>query len=167
LTEPTIFVDASVFLGMHHRDVETRDRCLTFFRRHLASDRVIMNYEQIGICDAVIWRQNRQVQDAYYPFMDRLHSDMAVQRSGYVFEDICLAREERELRGLRAEQALLAAQVLRTGGSLATRDPVLRRLLCLRTCLFDLATAASATSFPAELETLYESSRCYLHTDET
>jgi hypothetical protein len=73
MRERTIFVDASVFLGMHHRDESVRNHSLWFFRHQYAAA-VKMNYEQVGICDAVIWQESREVQDLYYPFMDRLHT---------------------------------------------------------------------------------------------
>lgn len=72
-------VDATVFLGMHHRDDELRRRSLGLFCSFFTR-KVRMNYEQVGICDAVIWQQSREVQDLYYPFMDRLHTDMKILR---------------------------------------------------------------------------------------
>lgn len=166
MTEPVIFIDAGVFLGMHHRDVEVRAHCLAFFHRQQACDRVRMNYEQIGVCDAIIWRQSRRVQDAYYPFMDRLHSDMPLQRGGYTFEEMRLALAQPELQDLRPEQALLAGQVLRSEGLLFTRDPALRRLGCLRAHLMEPEAPAHNAGFAAPLQALYEASRVFVYADE-
>lgn len=166
MTEPLVFIDAGAFLGMHNGDAEIRERCLAFFRQRLASDRVRMNYEQIGICDAVIWRLSREVQDAYYPFMDRLHTDMAIQRMGYDFDDLHMALSP-ELHGLRPEQALLAAQTMRSDSWLFTHDPALCRLAGLRGRLFEPAVPRSAeAAFPGPLQPLYETSRCFVYADE-
>jgi predicted nucleic acid-binding protein len=153
-------VDASVFLGMHHRDDAIRQRSLAFFCSHYER-RVWMSYEQVGICDAVIWRQHRAIQDRYYPFMDRLHSDMAIVREGYRAEELGLAAEHPELRGLRTEQALLAAQVLARDGVLVSHDAALRGVPCLRARLWEFAPSPAA--FPAELQGLYEESRVFVH----
>jgi hypothetical protein len=156
-----LLVDASVFLGMHHHDDVIRDCSLGFFRGHYAH-RVWMSYEQVGICDAVIWRQARAIQDLYYPFMDRLHSDMQIVREGYRAEELDLALGHPDLRGLRPEQALLAAQVLARDAVLATHDPALRNRRCLRSRLWDFTPRPEAT-FPAELQALYERSRVFVH----
>lgn len=162
MPEPARFVDASVFLGMHHQDDVIRQRSLGFFRSYFA-DQVRMNFEQVGICDAVIWRQSREVQDLYYPFMDRLHSDMQIVREGYSTRELNLAAGHRELQGLRPEQALLAAQVLAHEGVLATHDPALRRLPCVQSQLWDFASSPSHAAFPPELQALYETSRAFVH----
>jgi len=155
-------IDASVFLGLHHHDAGLRQRSLGLFRGRFTA-RVQMNYEQIGICDAVIWRQRREVQDLYYPFMDRLHSEMQIVRAGYAIGELDLAVGHRELRGLRPEQALLAAQVLTREAVLATHDPALRGLRCLQSRLWDFDATRPPGGFPPELESLYERSRVFVH----
>jgi hypothetical protein len=122
-----------------------------------------MNFEQVGICDAVIWRQRREVQDAYYPFMDRLHSDMQIVREGYQMRELDLALGHPELKSLRPEQALLAAQVIAREGVLATHDPALHRLPCLRSRTWDFASAHQDAVFPEDLQALYEMSRAFVH----
>ena len=63
------------------------------------------------------------MQDLYYPFMDLLHSDMQILREGYTFADLQRALDDRALRHLRPEQALLVAQVLLSReGSVTRRD---------------------------------------------
>lgn len=162
MAEPTAIVDATVFLGMHDQDEVLRQRSLGFFRSSFARQ-VWMNFEQVGICDAVIWRQSREVQDLYYPFMDRLHSDMQIVREGYSTRELDLAVSHPDLQGLRPEQALLAAQVLARRAALVTHDPVLRRLPCLQSQLWDFASADPRAAFPPELEALYETSRVFVH----
>jgi hypothetical protein len=155
-------VDATVFLGMHHKDEVIRQRSLGFFRSHY-SDHVWMNYEQVGVCDAVIWRQDRAVQDQYYPFMDRLHSEMQIVRGGYRVEELDLALGHPELKSLRPEQALLAAQALARATVLVTHDPDLRAVPCMRPRLWDFPPAPASAQFPAELQALYERSRVFVH----
>jgi hypothetical protein len=163
MPEPGPFIDASVFLGMHHQDGLIRQRSLGFFRSYFTGQ-VRMNFEQVGICDAVIWRQRREVQDLYYPFMDRLHSDMQIVREGYSARELNLAVSHRELQGLRPEQGLLAAQVLAHEGVLVTHDPVLRRLPCVQPHLWDFESSRSHAAFPRELQALYETSCAFVHT---
>lgn len=157
------FVDATVFLGMHHRDEPVRRRSLEFFRSYYAR-KVWMNFEQIGICDAVIWRQRREIQDLYYPFMDRLHSDMQIVREGYRRRELEIALAHPDLRSLRPEQALLAAQVLDRDGVLVTHDAALQHVPCVRSQLWDFESSAPDAVFPAELEALYETSCAFVYT---
>lgn len=163
VSEAALFIDATVFLGMHHRDEITRNSCLSFFQSHFTSDRVRMNYEQIGICDAVIWQQSRQSQDIYYPFMDLLHSEMKIHRVGYTFDEIKWWVEQPALCDLLPEQALLVAQVVLRGGVLMTHDPILRQLPVLAPRLVDIDHSYSPSSFPPELQALYEASRFFVH----
>lgn len=166
MSEAVPFIDASVFLGMHHEDNLIRQRSLAFFRSHY-EQRARMNFEQVGICDAIIWRQPRRVQDVYYPFMDLLHSDMQILREGYAFREINLAVNDRQLQELRPEQALLAAQVLLSkGGLLFTHDPALLELPCLESRLGDFDSLSQRRAFPAELQGLYEASRAFILTDK-
>jgi hypothetical protein len=158
-----VFLDATVFLGMHHRDDQLRQRSLGFFRTCYGR-RAWMNYEQIGICDAVIWRQHREIQDLYYPFMDRLHSDMQIVREGYQRIELDLALGHPELEHLLSEQALLAAQILARDAVLATHDPALHGLACMRSRLWDFTAADHKVAFPAELQALYETSCAFVHT---
>ena len=158
-------IDATVFLGMHHEDERIRQDSLTFFRAHFQQG-ARMNFEQVGICDAVIWRQPREVQDAYYPFMDVLHSEMKIKREGYSFHEIEFAARDLRRHGLYPHQALLVAQVLNDGGVLYTHDPALRTLSCLHGLLGDFSRLDTGTAFPDALEALYQPSRIYTHTDK-
>lgn len=162
MAKRTPFIDASVFLGMHHRNPEIRRRSLRFFQGQYDTP-VGMNFEQVGICDAVIWRQSRAVQDAYYPFMDRLHSDMQIVREGYQMHELEFALGNPDLKSLMPEQALLAAQVIARDGVLATHDPVLHRLAGLRSRLWDFESVAPEAAFPADLQALYQTSCVFVH----
>jgi len=166
MSEAVPFIDATVFLGMHHEDSLIRQRSLAFFRSHFES-RARINYEQVGICDAIIWRQARAVQDVYYPFMDVLHSDMQILREGYAFREINLAINDRQLLELRPEQALLAAQILlRKDAVLFTHDARLRELPCLQGYLGDFDSLGMDSSFPSDLQSLYEASRALILTEK-
>lgn len=159
-----LFIDATFFLGMHDGDESVRRLSLGYFTTNL-SQRPRMNYEQIGICDAVIWLQSREVQDCYYPFMDRLHSDMAIQRWGYSYDEIRLALAHSELKGLTPERALLVGQVLHNDGRLATHDPALVELNCLHGRIWRMDISQASPRFPVPLQTLYEASRLFIQTE--
>lgn len=161
----TLFIDAGFFLGMHDDDPSRRVKSLAYFARHFSS-KPRMNYEQIGICDAVIWKLDRRTQDLYYPFMDRLHSDMAIERSGYCRDEIELALSRDELQHLSPEQAMLVAQVLHNDGRIATHDETLIGLPCLQGKLWDARETGEADPFPEELQALYEVSRAFVYTRE-
>lgn len=166
MAEVAPFIDASVFLGMHHKDETIRRRSLAFFHGHYRA-RARMNFEQVGICDAIIWHQPRAVQDLYYPFMDLLHSDMQILREGYTFADLQRALDDRALRHLRPEQALLVAQVLLSReGRLYTHDTALLKLPCLEAQLGNFDDLPALGAFPPELQDLYQASRAFILTDK-
>jgi len=162
MSDTPLFIDATFFLGMHDGNQARRLRSLGYFTRNLSS-KPRMNYEQIGICDAVIWTKSRVVQDLYYPFMDRLHSDMPILRSGYTHDEINLALSHPELKNLPPEQAIQAAQVLHNQGKLATHDPVLRGLDCLHGRLWSPVDDGRPATFTEELQALYVASQAFVH----
>lgn len=125
-----------------------------------------MNHEQIGICDAVIWKASREIQDMYYPFMDRLHTDMAIDRAGYGYRDIAHALDHPQLAALRPDRAFLVGQTLVNRGVLATHDPVLRALDCLQGSLWTASTDGPPSSFPPDLQALYDASRAFAYLQE-
>jgi hypothetical protein len=165
MNSSTLFIDAGFFLGMHDGDDDRRMKSLAYFVGQLSS-KPRMNYEQIGICDAVIWKLDRRTQDLYDPFMDRLHSDMAIERSGYCRDEIEMALSRDELKHLSTEQAMLVAQVLHNDGHIATHDETLINLPCLRGKLWDAGETSDAAPFPEELQALYEVSRAFVYTRE-
>jgi hypothetical protein len=146
-------VDAALFLGMHSADDHVRQVCKGFFVEHLA-DPVVMSLEQVGMCDDVVWGFPRAVQDAYYPFMDVLHTEMDVRRVGYDDGDLRLALDSPVLAGLSSARRLLMAMVLRRGAVLHTVDPVLAD----RDDLPTARPASGSLRFPPGLEGLYRES---------
>lgn len=160
-TEPAPdFVDASLFMGMHSKDDTIRAASKSFFVRRLAAGaagRVIMSWEQVGRCDDLVWGYERSVQDDYYPFMDVLHTELAIDRVGYGEDDVRLAFTTPVFAGLPAHERLLLSQVVGRGGTLHTASPRLVQL----TGLPISPTAAALVvelSFPEPLEHLYQRS---------
>ncbi|MEU0400631.1 DUF6190 family protein [Streptomyces sp. NPDC006197] len=155
---PTVFIDATLFMGMHSEDDAVRTGAKAFFAGRLAAGdagRVVMNWEQVGRCDDLVWGYERKVQDEYYPFMDVLHTDLAVDRVPYDEDDLRRAFTTPALEGLPTHERLLLAQVIGRGGTLHTASP---RLLG-RTDLPVVPVGATAeASFPAYLEDLYRRS---------
>ncbi|MER7949992.1 DUF6190 family protein [Streptomyces sp. NPDC096079] len=156
---PTVFIDATLFMGMHSRDDQVRTAAKAFFADRLAAGdagRVVMNWEQVGRCDDLVWGYERGVQDDYYPFMDVLHTDLAIDRVPYDLEDLRRAFTTPELDGLPTHERLLIAQVIGHGGVLHTASP---RLLKAADGLPVVPLGAGAEpSFPAYLEDLYQRS---------
>ncbi|EGH99127.1 hypothetical protein ALQ85_00286 [Pseudomonas syringae] len=150
-------IDATVFMGMHHADPGVRDKCLGFFS-HFYTSSVQMNFAQVGICDAIIWKKSRALQDVYYPFMDVLHTDMAIQRQGCSEQVLQRAANDSLFKGLPAEKKLLAAQVLEHELPFYTHDLELLRLQVLQPFLQPFENTPERPAFPEMLQRLYEQS---------
>ncbi|MCG6969500.1 MAG: DUF6190 family protein [Gammaproteobacteria bacterium] len=125
-----IFIDASAFLGMHSGDEELRRASVNLFVKNFNS-KVYMSLEQVGYCDDIIWRFPRKSQDQYYPFMDRLHTEMDIHRIPYTYEDIFLSFHNQELSSLATPLALVAAQVLNNDAVLYSHNKELLALSAL------------------------------------
>jgi hypothetical protein len=145
------FADASLFMGMHAQDDAVRLACKNFFVEQLSGS-VVMSLEQVGRCDALVWRYSRAEQDDYYPFMDALHTEMAIHRIGYSAQDVAVALGTRELSGLDFEDRLTVGMALSRDGELVTVNP---RLLDRRDLPVRSPRAAEDVSFPADLESRY------------
>jgi hypothetical protein len=150
-----VFIDATLFMGMHSDDQALRRTCKRFFAARLG-ERVTMSWEQVGRCDDLVWGYSRAVQDAYYPFMDNLHTDMAIDRVGYTEEDTQRAFTTKELEGLPAHERLLLAQVLSHSGVLYTASPRLTGRTDLPVATVPVADTED--TFPSPLERLYQDS---------
>ncbi|MCZ0979109.1 DUF6190 family protein [Streptomyces diastatochromogenes] len=154
-----MFIDATLFMGMHSADDAVRTGAKAFFAGRLAAGdagRVVMNWEQVGRCDDLVWGYERLVQDEYYPFMDVLHTDLAIDRIPYDEDDVRRAFTAPELDGLPTHERLLLAQVIGRGGVLHTASP---RLLKAADGLPVVPVDAGAEpAFPAYLEDLYQRS---------
>jgi hypothetical protein len=148
------FIDSSLFLGMHSAVEATRRACKGFFVERLQGS-VTMSLEHVGRCDDVVWRHGRQVQDAYYPFMDNLHTDMRIVRRGYQEEDLRLALSSARLEGLQLYDRLLLAMVINQGGTLYS---VSQRLVERTDLPVRPPPSSPEEAFPGELERLYQTS---------
>ncbi|MHC8305811.1 DUF6190 family protein [Pseudomonas sp. PB3P13] len=158
MTDPVIpVIDATVFMGMHHADQGIREQSLGFFNAFY-SRRVLMSFGQIGICDAIIWKKSRQLQDVYYPFMDVLHTDMNIQRRGYCNKVLKRACLESDWAHLSVEKRLLAAQVVEHQHPFFTHDSALRELDTLKPFLQTFPSSKTGSVFPESLQSLYEQS---------
>ena len=81
------FIDSTIFMGMHSVDEKIRIACKNFFIDHLKKT-IFMSLESVGKCDDIVWHFDRETQDIYYPFMDRLHTVMDIQRIPYDKSDL-------------------------------------------------------------------------------
>jgi hypothetical protein len=147
-----VVVDSSAFLGMHSDDEEIRSSCKAFFARRMPYE-VWMSLEQIGRCDDIVWRHSRAVQDAYYPFMDTLHTEMTIHRVGYEERDVDIALTNPGLINLPMRERLLIGMVLRRDAVLYTVNPRLRDRHDLPVAT---VPAAGKEQFLGHLEQLYQ-----------
>lgn len=147
------FLDAALFMGMHSRDDAVRRGCKRFFTERMPGGRVLMSLEHVGRCDDLVWRYPRQIQDDYYPFMDNLHTDMAIERVAYDEEDLRLALRMGSLADLPLHERLLMAMAIRRDTVVATASPRLRRRRDLP--VHPIESAEREPAFPAHLEQLY------------
>ena len=122
MSESKDFIDASLFMGMHSQDEATRIACKNFFVERLHSS-VMMSLEHVGRCDDMVWQYGREVQDAYYPFMDNLHTDMRIVRRGCEEQDLRLALTSPLLQELPMLDRLLLAMVINRGGDALHGEP--------------------------------------------
>ncbi|QTD97169.1 DUF6190 family protein [Streptomyces cyanogenus] len=151
-------IDASLFMGMHSTDDRVRTACKNFFVRQLAAHRPLaMTLEQVGLCDDLIWRRPRAVQDAYYPFMDNLHSELRIARFGLRRGDVRTALEAAALRDVPIADALLLAPAVHRGGRLHSVSPRLRRRPGAG-ALLSAPPDGPEEAFPPRLEELYRQS---------
>ena len=158
-------IDATVFMGMHHHNPDIRARSLAFFTRRFHSE-VRMSFSQIGVCDAIIWKKARELQDVYYPCMDVLHSDMNILRAGYSNAALSRAANSAALSVLSAEKRLQAAQVLEANCLFFTHDRDYRSCEALKPHLAAFDTESAATTFPEGLQRLYHASLQLVITEE-
>ncbi|WP_405486354.1 DUF6190 family protein [Streptomyces sp. NBC_00096] len=153
---PDEYGDAALFLGMNSADEDVRRACKAFFVDRL-DGRLVMSLEQVGRCDDIIWGYSRELQDAYYPFMDNLHTVMDIRRLGYDEADIRRAGDPDLPRTLPMHERLLLGMVLVRRGLLRTASPRLTA-----TTGFALPVAAAddgpEARFPEPLEQLYQQS---------
>jgi hypothetical protein len=156
MSTPETLIDAALFLGMHSREDRIRTAAKNFFVTALERQQPLaMNLEQVGLCDDMVWRQPREIQDAYYPFMDNLHSELRLTRTGYRRTDLDAALGSPSLAGLPLAHALLLAPAVRHGRPLHTASA---RLAALHGRRVTTPPAGPERSFPPALEKLYATS---------
>jgi|SRR3989338_1530380 len=146
------YLDASVFLGVHSKEERIRVVCKNYFVKRL-NDKVGMSLEQVGKCDDAIWKLSREQQDAYYPFMDHLHTIMDIQRVPYTVRDIQEAVANPQLQELEISDRLTLGMALARRTQLYSVNPRLagRDSVCV-------PQAGDELTFPEELERLYQQS---------
>jgi hypothetical protein len=121
------FVDATIFMGMQSVDRSLRIACKNYFVDRYYQT-IAMSDEQAGKCDRIVWQYPREVQDIYYPFMDRLRTDMKIQGLPYESEDVAIALHDKRLDGLTTSQKLTLGMTIARKGKLYTIDKVLLEL---------------------------------------
>lgn len=157
-----VVIDASLFLGMHSTDEATRQSCKAFFAGQLTGF-LLMPLEQVGMCDDVVWRFPRPVQDAYYPFMDNVQTDMEFRRFGYSDKDVRAALGMAASTALPMTDRLILAAALTREAVLYTVNPRLRSYgespQTTRVENFVMTPPSCAEAFfPDSLERLYRTS---------
>lgn len=167
-----VFIDATVFMGMHSRFDAIRLQSLSIMSENFGQC-IHMSLEQVGLCDDIVWKYPRHIQDNYYPFMDCLHSEMDIQRIPYCRSDLLVASELLEGSDrLSPCQALVLAQVINSNGVLATHDPLLKRARIDQEFLlkFPVVTEPEKVGelgksqlFNDDIDCLYSRSRCLVH----
>lgn len=146
------YIDSSVFLGMHSADDSIRTAAKNFLIDRFGST-LFMTLEDVGECDDVIWQYGREEQDRYYPFMDRLHTLMDIERVSYTVQAI----ERVQLyKNISTQQNLLLSMVSSSSAQLYTIDT---KLLALDIdSVFSVPSATHEKQFPPELEKYYTES---------
>ncbi len=149
------FIDVSVFMGMHSKHDQTRIACKNFFIERM-DKKIYISFENLGKCDDMVWQFDRVTQDAYYPFMDRLHTIMDIQRIPYDVEDIDTYTADFAPSTLSMLQKLTCSVVLAKKGILYTFD---KELLGLKNVsVQEPETVAREGVFPGDLEKWYQES---------
>ncbi|MYV94277.1 DUF6190 family protein [Streptomyces sp. SID1034] len=150
------YADAALFLGMNSAADEVRRACKAFFVTRCAG-RLVMSLEQVGRCDDVIWGYSRELQDAYYPFMDHLHTVMDIERVGYDEADVRRGTDAATPRHLPMHERLLLGMVHNREGLLRTVSERLLGHVELPVRAPD-PVIGPEPSFPEPLEALYRDS---------
>jgi hypothetical protein len=156
---PVECIDAALFLGMHATDDRLRLACKAFVIDRWHS-RLTISLEQVGRCDDLVWGFGRAVQDAYYPFMDSLHTVLDIARPGYEEADVRRGLELRLPGTLPVHERLLLGMVLNRHGQLITASPRLLsgELSAGLPVRAPQPVAGREPAFPDGLERLYQES---------
>ncbi|MBM3911059.1 MAG: hypothetical protein FJ356_05365 [Thaumarchaeota archaeon] len=144
------FIDATIFMGMHSSDEKVRIACKNFFIERMKKT-VFMSLENVGKCDDVVWQFDRETQDVYYPFMDRLHTVMDIQRIPYDEKTLQTRKTVSELNPFQ-QLTLTQSQ----NGKLFTFDKALLNLKISNAVSPE--TPDEEKEFPDDLEKFYQES---------
>lgn len=144
-------IHSSLFLGMHSTNEKTRVSCKNYFVERLSAQ-VSMSLEHIGGCDHVIWLYPRELQDAYYPFMDNLHTMIDMSRLPYSEDVIRLALEDSQIPVLSMYDQLLVALAKSQKATIYTVNKELLNQGTFPVCSPEFS---EEKSFPNFLESLY------------
>lgn len=115
------FIDYTIFMGMHSTKEQVRIASKNFLIQRMKQD-LYMSLENVGKCDDIVWQFDRKVQDAYYPFMDRLHTLMNIQRLSYTHKDIKKYENKIFPQEWSTPQKLTLSMALSHNGILYTFD---------------------------------------------
>ena len=121
------FIDATVFLGMHSKNESVRIACKNFFIQRFKKP-IFMSLENVGFCDDVVWQYDSSVQNAYYPFLDLIHTIVNIKRISYDKKDFDILRYKTIPSNLNFSQKLTLSMVLSRKGTLFTFDKDLLKL---------------------------------------
>lgn len=146
-------MDATVFLGMHAADDAVRIACKNFVAQQ-APKTLWMLFEDIAVADHAIWQLPENIQTAYYPFMDALHSRLPIKRIPYNDKAIEGALALQRTKNLSARNALTLATIQSFDAVLFTLDTDrLAFPFCQR-----VSAQHAECSFDEPLEQLYRAS---------
>ncbi len=143
------FIDITIFLVMHSMNDKIRIACKNFFVDRMEKT-IFMSLENVGKCDDVIWRFERKTQDVYYPFMDRLHTVVDIQRIPY---DKKTVDNRKPINDLSIFQQLTLTQAI--NDKLYTFDEAILRL---KLNFITSPKFNNEKNLPDDLEQWYQSS---------
>lgn len=149
------FIDNTYFLGMHSKNNKIRVFCKNYFVSKF--DKIIyISQENIWKIDNIIWSFPKASQEAYFPFMDRLMTDMNIWKLWYTNKDLDIYNNLTN--NLLTNQKLTLAQVISNEWRLFTLDEDLLNLELKYIYEIDRSLLRSEQSFPEEIEILYKRS---------
>jgi hypothetical protein len=91
-----VCIDATFFLGLNSANEPERIATKNFLVEHLDC-KLYMSYEQVGICDNLIWSYDHYKQNLYFPFMDYFMAEAKMIRKPYSEQTFQLMEREDTL----------------------------------------------------------------------
>ena len=77
-----VAINSRMILNLHSSNSKNRIAQKNFFVRNInQNNKFYMSFEDVGICDDYVWKfhQSKKEQDAYWPFLDLLHTRYIVR----------------------------------------------------------------------------------------